>query len=578
MMKDEITGVISDVLKPLAGGVDFSVEISAESAHGEYASNCALVGAKKLKKNPKKMADEISAELSKKLPDGVERIEVAGPGFINFFLKRAYFSETVADILKKGKKYGHGDVLKGEKVMVEYTDPNPFKEFHIGHLMSNTIGESIARLFEAQSAEVRRACYQGDVGLHVAKAMWGMQSSPEHDNQPLNKLGVEAQVRYLGHAYKLGAAAYEDGRKDAIEELNRKIYDRSDGAVNKLYDWGRKISLEYFETIYARLGTKFDFYFFESEMAKPGMKIVREFLKKGIFEESEKAIVFRAEKHNKKLHTRVFITSQGLPTYEAKELGLHFAKAKKYSADVSVVVTASEQDGVFAVGLEALRQIDKGLASRIRHLSHGMLRLPSGKMSSRTGDVITAEQMLSEIEKLIEDKMKERGYGEKLKKEIVESVSVGALKYSILRQAIGGDIVFDFDKSVSFDGDSGPYLQYSATRAKSVLQKAREMGVLQSYDISYDLGSLMDWQTAPFERQLLYFPEIVERAQKENAPHLVVTYLTELAGAFNSFYAKEKIADKNDPHSPYKLALTSAFRTVMENGLWILGIKVPSRM
>jgi len=571
MIRDLITKEISDVLGNLVRGVEFSVERTENSAHGDYASNAALVAAKVLKKNPQALAEELVSRLSEDLPKGVEKAEVAGPGFINFSLKREYFSNTVHEIISQGEKYGRNENLKKKKVMVEYTDPNPFKEFHIGHLMSNAIGETIARLFEAQGAEVKRACYQGDVGLHVAKAIWGMQSVPHRDEKPLDKLSPEGKAHYLGHAYQLGAAAYEDQSKDEIETLNKKIYDRSDTEVNKLYDWGRKVSLEYFEQIYKRLGTKFDFFFFESDAAEDGKKVVEKGLKEEVFEKSDGAIVFRAEKHDSKLHTRVFVNSQGLPTYEAKELGLAKMKSDTYTYDKSIVITGNEVNDYFRVLLQAMKLVYPELAEKTQHLSHGMLRLPSGKMSSRTGDVITGESLIGQVGSMVEEKIKERDYDEKLQREIVEVVSVGAIKYSILRQAIGGDIVFDFDRSISFEGDSGPYLQYTATRAQSVLLKGKEEGLKPETKKASET-------VVPFERLLSFFPEVVERAGRENAPHLLVTYLTELAGAFNHFYAHETIVEQNDPYSPYKLALTKAFRVVMENGLWILGIKVPERM
>jgi arginyl-tRNA synthetase len=569
MIREKIIEAISRSL-PADEELVFSVERTENPEHGEYASNVALVAAKALKKTPRVLAEELLGKISLALPEEVSKIEVAGPGFINFFLKREYFSSVVRDILAH-KQYGHNQSLKGKKVLVEYTDPNPFKEFHIGHLMANSIGESISRLFEAQGAEVKRACYQGDVGLHVAKAIWGMQSVPSRDEKPLDTLSLEAKARYLGHAYQLGAAAYEAGHKEEIETLNRKIYDRSDGEVNKLYEWGRKVSLDYFEKIYERLGTKFDLYFFESEVATVGLEIVSRFLEKGVFEKSDGAIVFRGEKFNPKLHTRVYVTSQGLPTYEAKELALHFAKAEKYPTDLSVVITANEQDTVFEVGLEAFRQIDLSLAQKIKHLSHGMLRLPTGKMSSRKGEVIIAHALLEKVGSLVSEKIKDRGYDTDLKEKIVETVSIGALKYSILHQGIGGDIVFDFEKSISFEGDSGPYLQYAATRAQSLLLKGKAEGI--KADIT-DVSPAV----AAFERLLLYFPDVVARAGNDYAPHLIATYLVELAASFNHFYAHEQIVDKSDPHSPYKLALTKAFRIVMENGLALLGIKVPEKM
>ncbi len=553
------------------GGRDFEVNIDYPNdlAHGDYASSVAFVISKQLGKSPLQIATEIVSKMEK--PDGIEKIEVATPGFINFYLSREFFAKNTAEILRQAQDFGRNKNLKGKKVMVEYTDPNPFKEFHIGHLMSNAIGESISRLIEFSGAHVKRACYQGDVGLHVAKAVWGMKQSPVRDNAPLEKLPLAGKVKYLGGAYKVGAAAYESAQKEEIEEINKKIYDRSDSEINKLYDWGRKVSLKYFDEIYKRLGTKFDFYFFESEMVETGTKIVREFLKKGIFEESEGATIFRAEKHNEKLHTRVFINSRGLPTYEAKELGLAELKQKEYGHDISISVTGNEVSDYFRVVLEALKQTDSKLVEKIKHISHGMLRLPSGKMSSRTGDVITAESLLSEIEKLVEEKIKDRGYDDGLKKEIVDAVSLGALKFSILKQNIGGDIIFDFDKSISFEGDSGPYLQYSYARAKSVLRKAHDEKIKESTKEPMPEKTIV-------ERVLVRFPDVVEKAAKEFAPHRVVTYLVELASAFNGFYAHEQIVNKDDKYSPYKIALTAAFAQTMGNGLWLLGIPTPERM
>jgi len=210
-------------------------------------------------------------------------------------------------------------------------------------------------------------------------------------------------------------------------------------------------------------------------------------------------------------------------------------------------------------------------AGKLIHLSHGMLRLPSGKMSSRTGDVITAELLISEVEKMIGEKMKDRELNPKDKLEIGEIIAIGALKYSILKQAIGGDIIFDFDKSVSFDGDSGPYLQYAYTRAKSILENSKNQKIKASLKIPME-------NTTEVEVLLERFSGIVSRAGKEMAPHHIVSYLVELARAFNHYYAENRIVGADDKYSPYKVALTEAVAIVMENGLNILGIRVPSEM
>jgi arginyl-tRNA synthetase len=446
--------------------------------------------------------------------------------------------------------------------MVEYTDPNPFKPFHIGHLMSNAIGESISRLVEFQGAKTVRACYQGDVGLHVAKAIYGMQKVKEGSNY----------IAYLGDAYVFGAKEYEDdpGAKQEIDQLNKIIFDKSDKKIEEMYKKGREESLKHFELIYKKLGTKFDRYFFESEVAKSGLEIVKDYLTQNVFEVSDGAVVFRGDKHG--LHTRVFINSQGLPTYETKELGLTKLKFKEVNPDTSIVITANEQSDYFKVVLEAMRHIDTNIAERTKHIAHGMLRFADGKMSSRKGNVITGESLISAVEAMVHKKIEERELETFEKNKIAEMVAIGAIKYSVLRQATGGDIIFDFEKSISFEGDSGPYLQYSYVRANSILEKAKKEGIEPARPL------VAPEETTLVERLLSRFPEVVSRAGAEYAPHLIATYLIELASAFNSFYANNQIVNKEDKDSAYKVAITSAFASVMKNGLWLLGIEAPTKM
>ncbi len=564
MIADRLTEAIRKVLKTLGiESADVHLEHPAELSHGDYSTNVALAYAKELKQKPRDMAERIVTELKSdfgtSLKSDLERTEVAGAGFINFHLSKAFFAETVKNV---GEDFGKNKSWGGKKVMVEYTDPNPFKEFHIGHLMSNAIGESVARIFEYHGAKVLRACWQGDVGLHVAKAIFGAK-----------ELRPKTAAEW-GEAYILGSFHYGviDGKaKKEIELINKAVYDRTNDEINNLYDNGRKVSLEHFEEIYKVLGTKFNYYFFEGKEGREGQPIVEEGLKKGVFEKSDGAIVYKGEK--KGLHTRVFITSQGLPTYEAKELGLNKAKFEKEpDLDESVIVTANEQSDYFKVVLAAMAEVLPEIAKRIKHLAHGMLRFASGKMSSRTGNVITGESLIHQVKEMVFEKIKGREMSEKEKETLAETVAVGAIKYSILRQALGGDIIFDFEKSIAFEGDSGPYLQYSYVRAKSVLAKAEQAGISKGAPFAAKGAPLL------LERLLYRFPEIVERAGKEYEPHYITTFLIELAGAFNSWYAKEQIVASEDAASPYKVALTGAFATTMRNGLWLLGIKVPEKM
>ncbi|MDP2593094.1 MAG: arginine--tRNA ligase [bacterium] len=575
-IKEKIKKTVEDGLKK-EGVKTAKVELkhSADLAHGDFATNAALVYAKKVGKSPRELAIDLVRSVTENQLEEVEKAEVAGAGFINFHLKPKVFALGVTDILEKKERFGKSEHLLDEKVMVEYTDPNIFKPFHIGHLMSNAIGESISRLTEFSGAKVVRMCYPSDTGLHIAKAVWGYKN--KLGSVPKDSDSLSEKTAFLGEAYVFGSSAYENSKenKAEIDELNKILYEKSDAEANKIYEKGRTWSLEHFEELYAVLGTKFDEYIFESEVAGRGKEITLEFLKKGVFEESEGAVIFDGEKRG--LHKRVFVTSKGLPTYEAKEMGLNTEKFKRHEdLERSIIVTASEQDDYFKVVLSALSEVDEKIGHKTEHISHGMMRFAEGKMSSRKGNVITGEALLKQVKNLVKEKMKERDFSEEKREETAEIIAVGAIKYSILRQAIGGDIVFELEKSVSFEGDSGPYLQYSHTRASSVLAKARA----ENFQFPISNFQFPEKRNEPnsLERLIIRFPEIVERAASEYAPHHIVTYLTEIAGQFNSWYAKEKIVDKGDPSSPYKIALTYAFAQVMKNGLWLLGIKTPEKM
>ncbi|MBX4200652.1 arginine--tRNA ligase [Candidatus Parcubacteria bacterium] len=555
-LNSEIKKSISESLKKNFGDVavpEFLVEKPKDASHGDYSTNVAMMLSKELKKSPMEIAQKIADLVHS---DAIGKVQVVAPGFINMFLKDEVFSQNIKEVLKN-KQFGANADLKNKKVIVEYTDPNILKEFHIGHLMSNSIGESISRIFQFQGAKVKRANYQSDVGLGIAKAVWGKMKQPELAWQ---------------QAYVLGTKEYEetDQAKQEMIELNKKIFQRSDGTVNALYDQGRKWSLEYFETIYKKLGTKFDYYFFESQTAGFGKKVVEEGLKKGIFETGDKgAIVFKGEKLG--LHTRVFINSEGLPTYEAKDLGLAKVKYAKYKYDQSVIITANEINEYFKVVLSAMSELFPELEKKTKHLSHGLMRLPEGKMSSRTGKVVTAEFLIDKVKEVVLEKIKERDFSDSEKDQVAEKVAIGALKYSILKQSIGGDIIYDVEKSVSFQGDSGPYLQYSLARALSVLKKAKAEKIK---------GSLKKVpETAhPFIKMMQYFPEVVQKAGKEYQPHYIALYITELCAAFNHYYSENKIVDREDEFSPYKVAVTEAFTVIMKNGLWLLGIPTPEKM
>jgi arginyl-tRNA synthetase len=546
-------------------GVDAArviIEHPAELVYGDYATGAALQYAKQAGIVPRALAEKIVAALGS--VEGVSKIDIAGPGFINFHLAPATLAVAVEEARKEDMPvlqslgvggWGANKNLAGKKIMVEYTDPNPFKEFHIGHLMSNAIGESISRLVEFSGAEVKRANYQGDVGPHVAKALWGLM-----------KLGLDAgSAEMLGKAYVAGAKAYDEDSKvkEDIDAINAKIYEHSDAQLDTLYTAGREASLAHFEELYKILGTKFDFYFFESATAPKGVETVR--AHPGVFEQSDGAVVYKGEKVG--LHTRVFITSKGLPTYETKELGLAELKAETWNFDTSITITAQEQSGYFEVVLAAMKEVMPSIAAKIIHVSHGMMRFAEGKMSSRTGNVITGESLLVDLTEAARERAKESRADDV--DALAQQVAVAAIKYQILKQGSGKDIIFDRERALSLEGDSGPYLQYAHARTQQIVEKAKEADIVGKTDIGAEPNDVA---------HLLHrFPDVVENATVLMEPHVLTNYLIMLAAAFNSWYGREQILD-GTPAAAHKVALTDAVRRTLKNGLWILGIPAPEKM
>ena len=654
MVKEKIRKILEEVIKSQGWpGVEFVVEHPENEEHGDYSSNIAMAifsQNKKQKtknkkhilktqkfKNPFELAEEIIAQIPK--TDFLEKTEVVPPGFINFWLSKKWLGRQVERVLKEKDKFGKLNILKGKKVMVEFTDPNPFKEFHIGHLYSNTVGESLARLFEGLGANVKRANYQGDVGMHIAKCLYGILQAQGSRLKAQGLKTLAERVKFLGQAYALGATAFEKDKKaqEEIKDLNYYIYlvgqehlEKEKGwqpqvdykqyiegkkldlsEIRELYNKGRKWSLDYFETIYKRLGTKFDYYFFESLVGEYGFKIVKEHLDKGVFEKSKGAVVYRGAKQG--LHTRVFINSLGLPTYEAKDLGLALAKYKDFPYDQSFNITGNEINEYFKVVLAALKEVNRSLWERTVHLSHGMVRLPEGKMSSRTGKVLTGEWLLDEVKKRIKKAFPEV---DELRAEVI---AVGAVKYALLKSSIGRDVVFDFEKSLSLEGDSGPYLQYTYARCQSVLRKARKVKVETNvhnmmrsrHATSYLNGQFegLSEEINPEElailRMIYKFPEVVQEAGENYAPNLICNFLFDLAQKFNGFYNRHRIlepakdtsevvrqrprllrggeiskrdVDEVERTRDFRLFLTAATAQILKNGLNLLGIKTLERM
>ena len=505
MLTQTITQHIEKAMSNL-GYADVPVQVSyPEMQFGDMATSVAFALAKK----EGKPVDEVAASIAKELEkvDSIASAKVV-KGFVNITLTDTALLDDVR--ARASGEYTYTPLVK-ERIAVEYTDPNPFKEFHIGHMMTNSIGESFARIAELLGAEVVRMNYQGDVGLHVAKAVWGLQ-----------KQNAAITAKSLGEAYAAGATAYDtdEEAKKEIQDINAHLYNKDDTQLNELYDKGKKVSLEAFEEIYAMLGTAFDAYYFESDTGKVGLQTIA--AHSNIFEESEGATVYKGEQDG--LHTRVFITGKGLPTYEAKEIGLTVTKQKEYPNHTFYVVTANEIIGMMKVVNAVIKKIDSALAEKVIHIPHGILKLSTGKMSSRTGDVVKVTDMLDEVA----DVVKQQAQKHTLPEETVRHIALASVRFSILQQASDRDVVFDMQKATSFEGDTGPYLQYSLVRAYNILKEA-------------DAGNAEPYMYRPIVTLLHQFDAALEKSYRTKSSHHLTQFLLTLAHEWNSFYAKEKV-------------------------------------
>lgn len=525
---------------------------------GDFSSTIALHLARPLKRSPLEIAHTIARFLP--LTDPFKKIDVVAPGYINVWLSDAALVSAMNQV-------SHIDpVASPETILFEYGTPNTHKMPHIGHLYNYIYGESCCRMLEAVGHQVYRDNYQGDVGLHVAKCLWGYPIALKHWGQVPST--QSERVELLQSAYQLGSAAYDKNpkHKSEIETINTKIY-HHDPDIMPLWDETRAWSLAYYRWFEQSLGIKFDRWYLESDTAKIGESLVREHVG-DVFEEDNSAIIFRGEPYG--LHTRVFVNSRGNPTYEAKDIGLAALKLRDFP-EVShfIVATADEQSGYWSVVKKATELVftSKFKDKQIEHLGYGMINLTSGKMSSRTGDIVTAFSLVEMVTLAMRHRLDEERHDVDADlDEVAKKVGLAAIKYSFLKTTAKKNIAFDLESSIAKEGNSGPYLLYTVARCKSVLSKAP---LSNQYGVGVDINeietSLLRW--------LARYSDVVHTAAQERSPHYVASYMFELAQRFNTWYARERIITEDRPKTEWRLTLVGAVMENLIHGLTLLGIE-----
>jgi len=587
-IKERLIAELHLVVKSLGGDFVPIVEFPADLGHGDFTTNAGMILAGKLGRKPMEVAEEIVRNLKSQKGDYKEsplqisnikminRIDVVRPGFINFWLAKDFLYTELNRLIYRDVLNISTD-LTDKRIIVEYGHPNTHKEIHIGHMRTLITGEALVRIFEAAGARVFRANYQGDIGPHVAKALYGISRILEEKGlviADLRNWTDREKAHFLGAGYVRGNKDYEE-HKEKIDEINKRLYEKDD-SIMPLYEKTRQWSLDYYDDFYKRFYTKFDKLFFESEVAERGKKIVEENTGK-VFVKDNGAIIFPGEKYG--LHTRVFITQGNNPTYEGKEMGLAYEQYAAFPFDKNIHVVANEQKGYFEVVIKALEVIDpEKFKGREHHLSMGMVQMLDRKMSSRTGDILTVDWLIDEVRSRVNDLITEQKISAEEVDRVTEQIAIGAIKYSVLRVATSQNVVFDIEKSVSLTGNSGPYLQYTYARTQSVLRKSKVKSPTFAKASAGRQNSKLEHEELMLLRILVRFEGVVREAAEKYAPNIICNYLFSLAQAFNLFYQKLPILKETGAVRDLRLALTAGTGKVIRIGLQLLGIEAPERM
>ena len=564
IIEEAIERVVMHGLGPDEKMPGFVVEHPADESHGDYATNVAMM----MNGNPRELAQNLAEELKKSdvLGEVVDlpRIEVAGPGFINFWLKEEWLVGEMKSILDRKKNYGTNKTGKGKLAIVEYSSPNIAKPFTIGHLRSTVIGDAIANLLEANGWKVLRDNHLGDWGTQFGKQIcaikhWGDIDKIAKSEYPVKEL-VALYVKFHEEAQKdptledearVWFKKLEDGDKEA-RELWQKCIDWSWVEFSKIYDLLKiKHSTEFNQ------GRGLGESFFEDKMGV----VITELEKKkllGIGKDGAKLVFFEGDK----LPPMMIIKKDGASLYATRDLATDKYRLEKYKPGLVVNEVGAEQSLYFRQLYEIERMLGWYKDGQRVHVGHGMFRFKEGKMSTRKGNVIWLEEVLTEAVK------RAATLGKVGKNDVSQKVGIGALEWNDLKGDPKRDIVFDWDEVLNMQGNSGPYIQYTYARAKSILGKAKNKKTTLKMVLNEDENNIL--------RTLYRYPEVVVETIKNFTPQVVATYLFGLAQRFNSFYNLNKVI--GGENEGFRLELVSACSQVLKNGLLLLGIETVEKM
>ncbi len=554
--------------KQLPKGIEVEISSVENPVFGHYSTNVAMKLAKEQGKNPREVGEALVSSVKKVAPkDLFSKIEVAGPGFINFYLSPKTLQTELKNIYKEKNKYGKLNFGKGKKIIVEYSQPNIAKKMHVGHLRSTIIGDALANIMEECGYKVIRWNYLGDWGTQFGKLIyaykkWG--SKAEIKKNPIDEL-LKLYVHF--HDQAKTNPELEDGGREEFNKL-----ERGDRENRALWKWFREESLKEFKNVYKVLGINFDVWIGESAYEKQMTPIISELKKKGIAGESEGALVVNLEEQN--LPVALIAKSDGASLYLTRDLASVRDRNKKYKPQQIIYVVANEQTLHFEQMFAVAKKMGIGGAA-LKHAKFGLvLGEDKKKLSTREGRAIQLSELIDKILVLAEEAIakKNADLSVSKKKKIAKAVGIGALKYNDLKENRNSDIVFDWERMLDFSGNSAPYLQYTRARLNRIIKKAGKV-----YDV--DFGVINSEGELNLIKKLLDFPDEIKKSAETLYTNNLATYLFSLAVLANKFYETTPILKEEDKkkRAGY-LALISSISLVIKKGLGLLGIESPEEI
>ncbi|MBT3865888.1 arginine--tRNA ligase [Candidatus Woesearchaeota archaeon] len=557
--KSEVASLISKELGCKKEEVIDVLEIPPESKFGDYSFPCFKFAAK-LKKKPIDLAKDLSSNLKGKF---IEKVEIKGP-YLNIFLKSEIVTkEFLSEIFVKKKEYGMSTKGK-DKIMIEFPAPNTNKPLHLGHLRNMFLGQAVSNIFSFLGHKVVPVNLNNDRGVHICKSMWAYEKFGKGKNPD------KKSDHFVGDFYVMYNKHANDKSEREIQEMLKKWED-GDKEVRGLWKKMNKWAFEGFDETYKRLGIKFSKVYNESEFYDEGKSVVLDGLKKKLFYKNEDGAV-EVDLEKDGLGKKVLLRPDGTSIYITQDLYLAKKKFDDYKIDRSVHVVGSEQDYHFKVLFKLLKILKVPYAEKCFHLSYGMVSLPEGKMKSREGTVVDADDLLDKVEDLSKKEIEKRHkISSKEIKERSEKIGQGALRFFLLKYDPTKDIKYDPKESLSFEGETGPYVQYVHARCCSLLRKS-EVKVTKGVDFS----AINSDEELLLIKQLGKFSHVLDQAAKKYKPSILARYLLDLSSLFNTFYAKHKIiGDKNEAE---RMLIVDSVRNVLDVGLSLLSIKAPEEM